>query len=129
MKQKAFHFAGFDIGARTRESVTVNEECSGQQYRFVLPGPRLTFAERAQCLDELRTAASAAQYVVVVSLGGQGALLVTAEASQRIPAVTMRSGSGVGAGDANGGRDHGRIEPDGRCRSRFASGLPLGARC
>jgi 6-phosphofructokinase 2 len=36
--------------------------------------------------------------VVVVSLGGQGALLVTAQATQRIPAVTMRSGSGSGSG-------------------------------
>jgi 6-phosphofructokinase 2 len=172
------------IGGRTRESFTVNEECSGQQYRFVLPGPRLTFAERAQCLNELRMAASSAQFVVVsgslppgvpadfyqliadlcrdlgtrlildtsgaglqhlssgvfllkpsvrelrecfgralateadqvaaaqelvqrgqaqvvvVSLGGRGALLVTAHASQCFPAIKMRSGSGVGAGDA-----------------------------
>jgi 6-phosphofructokinase 2 len=172
------------IGGRTRESFTVNEEYSGQQYRFVLPGPRLTFAERAQCLNELRMAASSAQFVVVsgslppgvppdfyqliadvcsdlgtrlildtsgaglqhissgvfllkpsvrelrecfgrelaseadqvtaaqelvqrgqahvvvVSLGGRGALLVTAHSSQCFPAIKMRSGSGVGAGDA-----------------------------
>ena len=36
----------------------------------------------------------------MVSLGGQGALLITAQASQRVPAIKMRSGSGVGAGDA-----------------------------
>jgi 6-phosphofructokinase 2 len=172
------------IGGRTRESFTVNEEISGQQYRFVLPGPRLTFTERAQCVDELRTAASFAPFVVVsgslppdvladfyqqiadvcsdvgtrlildtsgtglqhitsgvfllkpsvrelrecvgrelateaeqvaaarelvqrgqaqvvvVSLGHRGALLVTARAAQRVPAIKMRSGSGVGAGDA-----------------------------
>jgi 6-phosphofructokinase 2 len=172
------------IDGRTRESFTVNEECSRQQYRFVLPGPRLTFAERAQCLDELRIAAKTAQFVVVsgslppgvppdfyqlitdvcadlgtrlildtsgaglqhissgvfllkpsvrelrecfgrelateadqvaaaqelvdhgqaqvvvVSLGGRGALLVTAHASHCFPAIRMRSGSGVGAGDA-----------------------------
>jgi 6-phosphofructokinase 2 len=172
------------VGGRTRESFTVNEECTGQQYRFVLPGPRLTFAERAQCLDELRMAASSAQFVVVsgslppdvpadfyqqiadvcgdlgtrlildtsgtglrhiasgvfllkpsvrelrecvgrelttepdqvaaaqelvqrgqtqivvVSLGSRGALLVTAQGGQRVPAIKMRSGSGVGAGDA-----------------------------
>ena len=172
------------IGGRTRESFTVNEDSSGQQYRFVLPGARLTFAERAQCLDELRTAARCAQFVVVsgslppdvpadfyqqvadicgdlgtqlildtsgtglqhitsgvflikpslrelrecvgrdlmtetdqvaaaqeliqrgqarvvvVSLGGRGALLVTAEGHQCFPAIKMRSGSGVGAGDA-----------------------------
>lgn len=172
------------IGGSTRESFTINEESSGQQYRFVLPGPQLTFAERAQCLDELRLAASSAHFVVasgslppgvpagfyqsvadvcrelgarlvldtsgtglrhitfgvhllkpsvrelrectgrelateaeqvgaaqeliqrgcaevvVVSLGAQGALLVTRQGSQRFPAIHMRSGSGVGAGDA-----------------------------
>jgi 6-phosphofructokinase 2 len=172
------------IGDRTRESFTVNEESSGQQYRFVLPGPRLTFAERAQCVDELRAAAGSAQFAVVsgslppgvpadfyqqiadvctdkgtrlildtsgtglqnivsgvfllkpsvrelreclgrelateadqiaaareliqsgqtqvavISLGSRGALLITPHAAQRIPAIKMRSGSGVGAGDA-----------------------------
>ncbi len=172
------------IGGRTRESFTVNEESSGEQYRFVLPGPRLTFAERAQCVDELRTAAGFARFVVVsgslppgvpadfyqqiadvcrdlgtrlildtsgtglqpitsgvfllkpsvrelreclgrelategeqvaaaqeliqrgqaqvvvVSRGHRGALLVTPVAAQRIPAIKVRSGSGVGAGDA-----------------------------
>jgi len=172
------------IDGRTRESFTVNEESSGQQYRFVLPGPRLTFAERARCVDELRALADSAQFVVVsgslppgvpvdfyrqvanacndlgarlimdtsgtglehvpsgvfllkpsvrelrecvgrelatesdetaaaqelvqrgraqvvvVSLGDRGALLVTPSGAQRIPAIKMRSGSGVGAGDA-----------------------------
>jgi 6-phosphofructokinase 2 len=172
------------IGGRTRESFTVNEESSGQQYRFVLPGPRLTFAEWAQCVDELRTAAGFAQFVVVsgslppdvpadfcqqiadvcgdlgtrlvldtsgtglahlpsgvfllkpsvrelrecvgrelateaeqvaaaqelvqrgqaqvvvVSLGPMGALLITPHAAQRVPAIEMGTGSGVGAGDA-----------------------------
>jgi 6-phosphofructokinase 2 len=172
------------IRGRTRESFTINEECSGQQYRFVLPGPHLTFSERAQCADELRRAARSAQFVVasgslppgvpddfyhqvadlcsdvgtrlildtsgtglqhitsgvfllkssvrelrecvarelateadqvaaaqeliergkakvvVVSLGDSGALLVTSDAAQRFSAIRMRSGSGVGAGDA-----------------------------
>jgi 6-phosphofructokinase 2 len=172
------------IQGHSRESFTVNEESSGEQYRFVLPGPQLTFTERAQCIDELRTAAGFAQFVVasgslppelpadfyqqiadvcnevgtplildtsgtglqhitsgvfllkpsvrelreclgrelateaeqvaaarelvqrgqaqivVVSLGQRGALLVTADTAQRISAIKMRSGSGVGAGDA-----------------------------
>jgi len=172
------------ITGSTRESFTVNEESTGQQYRFVLPGPRLTFGERAQCVDELRAAAGPAQFVVasgslppgmpddfyqqianmcsdigtrlildtsgtglqhitsgvfllkssvrelrecvgrelatdadqvaaaqgliecakaevvVVSLGDRGALLVTSAAAQRVSAIRMRSGSGVGAGDA-----------------------------
>ncbi|QZT55297.1 1-phosphofructokinase family hexose kinase [Mycolicibacterium austroafricanum] len=37
---------------------------------------------------------------VLVSLGAQGALLVTADGAQRYPAVEVPPGSGVGAGDA-----------------------------
>lgn len=172
------------ISGSTRESFTVNERDSGKQYRFVLPGPQLTFAERAQCLDELRRAACSAQFVVasgslppgvpadlyqtvadiccdigvklvldtsgcgllqitsgvfllkvsvrelrecvgrklaseseqvaaaqellqrglaeaiVVSCGSKGAFLITAGGSQHFSAIKMRSGSGVGAGDA-----------------------------
>jgi 6-phosphofructokinase 2 len=172
------------IAGNTRESFTVNEQSTGQQYRFVLEGPRLTFAEQARCLDELRMVASTSQFVVasgslppgvptdyyqrvadvcqnlatllivdtsgrglqhissgvfllkasvrelrecsgaelaterdqvaaaqeliqrgvaqviVVSLGAGGALLVTSSVRQRFSAIRMRSGSGVGAGDA-----------------------------
>lgn len=52
------------ISRPTRESFTVDEEGSGQQYRFVLPGPRLTITEQAKCLAELRYAARSAQVVV-----------------------------------------------------------------
>jgi 6-phosphofructokinase 2 len=52
------------ISLPTRESFTVDEESSGQQYRFVLPGPRLTPAEQAKCLDELSYAARSAEIVV-----------------------------------------------------------------
>lgn len=52
------------IGSPTRESFTVNERSTGKQYRFVLPGPRLSFSEQALCLDKLRTAAAGAEFVV-----------------------------------------------------------------
>ncbi|MCV7099008.1 1-phosphofructokinase family hexose kinase [Mycobacterium palustre] len=52
------------IAASTRESLTVNETSTGQQYRFVLPGPRLTSAEQSLCLDQLRMAAESAEIVV-----------------------------------------------------------------
>ncbi|MGZ4563933.1 MAG: 1-phosphofructokinase family hexose kinase [Mycobacterium sp.] len=177
-------FRRIPIGAQTRESFTVNETSTGQQYRFVLPGPQLTIPEQEQCLDQLRIAAESAGFVVasgslppgvpadyyqrvadicqqlgvslildtsggglqqissgvfllkasvrelrecvgrrlatepeqfaaahelidrgraqvvVVSLGSYGALLATRHTSQRFSAVPMRSGSGVGAGDA-----------------------------
>lgn len=52
------------IGDPTRESFTVNDDSSGEQYRFVLPGPCLTAQEQAKCLEELRYEARAAQFVV-----------------------------------------------------------------
>jgi len=172
------------IAAPTRESFTINEISTGLQYRFVLPGPCLSFVEQQQCLAELRDAATSARFVVasgslppgapvnfyqqvalicreigallvldtsggglrhitsgvyllkasvrelrecvgrelvteseqldaaheiidcgrakavVVSLGSEGALLATAQASLRFPAIPMRALSGVGAGDA-----------------------------
>jgi 6-phosphofructokinase 2 len=168
----------------TRESFTVNETGSGRQYRFILPGPHLSDAEQAECLDRLRHLAPVAQFVVasgslppgvaedfyqrvadvcnqvgvplvldssgvglqdlrgevfllkpslrelreclgrdlaseaeqvagarslidtgrtanvVVSLGGDGALLVTSHGARRFPPIPVPSGSGVGAGDA-----------------------------
>ena len=36
------------IGGSTRESFTVNERSTDQQYRFVLPGPQLTWREQAR---------------------------------------------------------------------------------
>ena len=52
------------IGEPTRESFAINEDSTGPQYRFVLPGPTLTPAEQAQCLDLLRLAAGSAEFVV-----------------------------------------------------------------
>jgi 6-phosphofructokinase 2 len=173
------------IAESTRESFTVNECSTDRQYRFVLPGPTLSVAEQEQCLNELRTLAASADFVVasgslppqlspdfynriaevcamqdvpllldtsgsglrhlvgsqvfllkpsvrelrecvgrelrdeaeqlaaaraliecgrarnvLVSLGSQGALLVTPQGAQRYPAVVVPPGSGVGAGDA-----------------------------
>jgi 6-phosphofructokinase 2 len=52
------------IADTTRESFTINEVSTGLQYRFVLPGPRLTLAEQEQCMDELRLAATSAKFLV-----------------------------------------------------------------
>ena len=177
-------FRRIKVSDATRESFTIDETSTGLQYRFVLPGPRLTFVEQVQCLEELRLAANAAEFVVasgslppgvprtfyqqvadicrdlgvrlildtsgaglqhissgvfllkvsvrelrecvgrelatepeqlegareliecgraeivVVSLGADGALLVTPDESQRFSAIPIRAVSGVGAGDA-----------------------------
>ncbi|WP_037565889.1 1-phosphofructokinase family hexose kinase [Sphingomonas sp. UNC305MFCol5.2] len=41
------------IAGTTRESFTVDEQTSGRQYRFVLPGPELSQGEQARCLELL----------------------------------------------------------------------------
>ncbi|MEO6997950.1 MAG: 1-phosphofructokinase family hexose kinase, partial [Terracoccus sp.] len=173
-----------EIDGATRESFTVNEGQSGQQYRFVLPGPELTAADQESCLRKLAEVASGADYVVasgslppgvspdfyqrvagmtrelgarlmldtsgealqhmrsdvyllkpsirelrdclgrelrsegdqlaaarelisagvsevvVLSLGQQGALAVTAQGHERLPSIGVPAGSGVGAGDS-----------------------------
>lgn len=176
--------APVQAGEATRESISVNELCSRDQYRFVLPGPRISEAEQIECLQRLREVAAGAEFVVasgslppsvpadfhqrisdicgqlgtrlivdssgpglaglrtgaflikpslselraivsdelptiesqavaartliaagraenvVVSMGGDGALLVTADAAWHYPPLRVAPGSGVGAGDA-----------------------------
>jgi 6-phosphofructokinase 2 len=53
-----------NIAGSTRESFTINEITTGLQYRFVLPGPSLSFLEQQECLAELRRAAASARFVV-----------------------------------------------------------------
>jgi len=172
------------IAGTTRESFTVDEKCTGLQYRFVLPGPTVSDSEQTRCLQHLRSCARGARFVVasgslppgvapdfyqqvadlcvglgvdfildtsgaglahvtsgvfllkpslhelrecfrrelldeceqlaaakelikrgvtqnvLVSMGADGALLVTPQRSQRFPAIPVAPGSGVGAGDA-----------------------------
>jgi 6-phosphofructokinase 2 len=52
------------VAHSTRESFTVDEDRSGKQYRFVLPGPQLTDAEQTECLETLSAAAGSADFVV-----------------------------------------------------------------
>ncbi len=49
----------------TRESFTVNDHASREQFRFVMPGPELNEAECHRCLDLLASLAAGAKYVVV----------------------------------------------------------------
>ncbi|MGW4330020.1 1-phosphofructokinase family hexose kinase [Nocardia sp. NPDC004573] len=48
----------------TRESLSVTETSSGEQYRFVFPGPRLTDPEQHRCLAAVERAALGADYLV-----------------------------------------------------------------
>lgn len=52
------------VAESTRESLSVTETTSGEQYRFVFPGPRLTDPEQHRCLAEVERAALGADYLV-----------------------------------------------------------------
>lgn len=52
------------IAEETREDFTVFEEASGQQYRFVLPGPRLSEREWRTCLGAVLSFESRPQFIV-----------------------------------------------------------------
>jgi 6-phosphofructokinase 2 len=56
--------AGVPIAGGTRESLTVDEEQSGKQFRFVLPGPTLDASEQESVLDALLTLPGKPAYVV-----------------------------------------------------------------
>ena len=49
----------------TRQSFAVTDETSGEQYRFVLPGPELDEAAQAALLDRIATLDPAPRYLVV----------------------------------------------------------------
>jgi 6-phosphofructokinase 2 len=51
------------IAGETREDVTVFDESRGEQFRFVLPGPRLEPAEWGACLEALRGLGPGPAYV------------------------------------------------------------------
>ncbi len=73
-----------------KPSVRELRECIGRELA--------TEADQAAAAQEIVQRGQA--QVVVVSLGNRGALVITPSAAQRIPAINMRSGSGVDAGDA-----------------------------
>lgn len=49
----------------TRESFTVDEQKTRQQFRFVMPGPKLSTNEQERCLDELTSLSPRPEYVVM----------------------------------------------------------------
>ena len=52
------------IGGFTRESLAVEDRQSGEQFRFILPGPEVSDADQERCLDQLSAAAAAADIIV-----------------------------------------------------------------
>ena len=53
LQDEGVHIVPVAIDEETREDFTVLERRSGQQYRFVMPGPSLSPAELASCLEAM----------------------------------------------------------------------------
>jgi 6-phosphofructokinase 2 len=91
------------ISLPTRESFTVDEKSSGQQYRFVLPGPHLTPTEQAKCLDELQYAARSAAIVVASGSLPPG---VPSDFYQRVADICRELGVPLVLDTSGGGLQH-----------------------
>lgn len=96
-------FLKIPIAAQTRESFTVNETSTDQQYRFVLPGPQLTIPEQERCLEELRMAAQSAEVVVASGSLPPG---VPADYYQRVAEICRQVGVKLILDTSGGGLQH-----------------------
>ena len=52
------------IAGFTRESLAVEDHQTGEQFRFILPGPEVSERDQERCLDQLSVAAAEANYIV-----------------------------------------------------------------
>lgn len=52
------------VTGETRENLTVTDESSSQEYRFVMPGPRLSAGEWQACLDAVSALSPAPAWVI-----------------------------------------------------------------
>jgi 6-phosphofructokinase 2 len=73
----------------TRESLAVEERQSGDQFRFILPGPEIGLADRERCLDALSAAAPEASCIVA---SGSLPLGVPDDFYARVVALAKRHG-------------------------------------
>ena len=52
------------IDGFTRESLAVEDRRSGEQFRFILPGPEVSEADQERCLDQLSAVSAQADFIV-----------------------------------------------------------------
>jgi 6-phosphofructokinase 2 len=64
LQEEGINIHPLPIRGITRVNLTVLEEASGQQYRFVMPGPELKEEEWQRCLDEIVDDKSEPAYIV-----------------------------------------------------------------
>jgi 6-phosphofructokinase 2 len=64
LKQEGVRHHPIAISGFTRESLAVEDRATGQQFRFILPGPEISERDQERCLDQLSLAATEADYIV-----------------------------------------------------------------
>lgn len=96
------------IAGDTRENFTVDDASSGDQYRFVLPGPRLTTGEWRACVAAVWRDLPRGGYLVLSGSLPPGvpdsfyAMLVRAAAAQNVRVVVDAAGPPLAAALAEG---------------------------
>jgi 6-phosphofructokinase 2 len=64
LDQEGVRHHPIEIGGFTRESLAVEDRQTGEQFRFILPGPEVSTADQERCLDQLSVAAAEADFIV-----------------------------------------------------------------
>jgi len=64
LKQEGVRHHPIAISGFTRESLAVEDRATGQQFRFILPGPEISERDQERCLDQLSSVAGEADYIV-----------------------------------------------------------------
>ncbi len=64
LDEEGVSYDAIGIAGFTRESLAIEERASGNQFRFILPGPEISERDRRRCLDQLALRAADASYIV-----------------------------------------------------------------
>src|SRR6185312_13879213 len=64
LSEERVTYVAVPIASDTRENFAVRETASGQQFRFVLPGPELSDKEASACVEECAQRAKAGDFLV-----------------------------------------------------------------
>jgi 6-phosphofructokinase 2 len=64
LEKEGIEYRAVDIREETRQNLIVNEESSGQQYRFGMPGPNLKEDEWQQCLQQIKNSDFVPDYLI-----------------------------------------------------------------
>jgi 6-phosphofructokinase 2 len=90
LHQEGVEHGAVAIAGFTRESLKVDERASGEQFRFILPGPEIGHADQESCLDELSAAAPGAACIVASGSLPSG---VPDDCYARVAALAKRFGA------------------------------------